>query len=360
MPTDTVKLAIISHSLGGGGAERTAALLSRMLSSEGLEIHNIIVNDRVDYEFGGTLYNLGKEANSGSSFYRKWKKARLLNRYLTENRIDCIIDHRARNSFIREFIYSKIYGNRKKIFVVHSHNLLAYFPSSGMLAKILYSDSTLVAVSHAIRQKIRQIYGLESVVIQNPAIPFSNSASRQKVDGKYILYFGRLDDQVKNFGLMLQAFSLSELYRDGIRLVIMGDGPDGEFIRRKSEELGIDSSVILLPFEENPSSMIKNAMFTILTSRFEGFPMSLIESLSMGTPVVSVDCESGPSEIIKNRENGLLVVNHNASELAESMKIFASDVELYQICKKNSAQSVAHLSVENMLKLWKQILPHPE
>ncbi len=356
MPKHTVKIAIVSHSLGSGGAERTAALLSRMLSSEGYEIHNIIINDRVDYEFGGLLYNLGKEVRSANPLFRKCRKSMLLKKYLDENHISTIIDHRTRTSFLRELIYSVVYGNREKIYVVHSHNLLAYLPQSAFLAKLLYGKSKLIAVSDAIQKKIRSNYRLDANVIHNPAIPFPISA-KDYSGPKYLLFFGRLDDDVKNFKLMLEAFAKSGLADEGIKLKIMGDGPDADTIMETAAFHRIENAVQLMPFDENPGFAIQNAMFTILTSRYEGFPMSIIESLAMGTPVISVDCESGPSEIIKNRENGLLVSNHNADELAQSMKIFAHDAELYQICKRNSAQSVAHLSVENIMKQWKQILP---
>jgi glycosyltransferase involved in cell wall biosynthesis len=56
---------------------------------------------------------------------------------------------------------------------------------------------------------------------------------------------------------------------------------------------------------------VQNARFTVLTSHYEGFPMSMVESLALGTPVVTVDCNSGPREIVIDEYNGLLVENYN-------------------------------------------------
>jgi glycosyltransferase involved in cell wall biosynthesis len=53
-----------------------------------------------------------------------------------------------------------------------------------------------------------------------------------------------------------------------------------------------------LPFNSNPFDIVQNARFTVLTSHYEGFPMSMVESLALGTPVVTVDCNSGPREIV--------------------------------------------------------------
>jgi glycosyltransferase involved in cell wall biosynthesis len=84
--------------------------------------------------------------------------------------------------------------------------------------------------------------------------------------------------------------------------------------------------------------------------------MSLVESLAVGTPVIAVDCETGPREIIQNNYNGLLVENHNPKALAEAMNTMATDENLFQTCKNNAKKSVEHLSLENIAQQWKQLL----
>ena len=101
MRTDEIKIALISHSLGGGGAERAAGMLSKLLSDDGFDVHNIIINDRVDYEFGGSLLNLGKIRHA-FPFFAKITKAITLRNYLKKNKFSYIIDNRARNSFLRD------------------------------------------------------------------------------------------------------------------------------------------------------------------------------------------------------------------------------------------------------------------
>jgi glycosyltransferase involved in cell wall biosynthesis len=67
--------------------------------------------------------------------------------------------------------------------------------------------------------------------------------------------------------------------------------------------MGLMDYVEFLPHTHNPFQIVANAYFVVLTSRYEGFPMVLVEALSLGTPVVSVNCETGPIEIISNEEN---------------------------------------------------------
>jgi glycosyltransferase involved in cell wall biosynthesis len=84
--------------------------------------------------------------------------------------------------------------------------------------------------------------------------------------------------------------------------------------------------------------------------------MAIIESLALGTPVVSVNCNSGPAEVIQNEYNGLLVENYNPNALANAMERLINSQDLYHICKVNASKSVQQLSVEHISKQWNQIL----
>ncbi len=138
------KIAIVSASLGTGGAERFAGLLSFMLTKLGFEVYHIIIEDQVDYEFSGQLYNLGILGKEKTGWRRKLRKGKLLKRYLDDNQIDCIIDNRSRNHFMRELFAQWSYGNRKKYVIVHSYHLENYFPKSTFLAKLLYKKASKI------------------------------------------------------------------------------------------------------------------------------------------------------------------------------------------------------------------------
>ncbi|MGV3696158.1 glycosyltransferase [Flavobacterium sp.] len=353
------KIAIVSASLGVGGAERFAGLLSIMLESLGYEIHNIIILDHVDYDFKGTLINLGKLFANDQGIFRAVKKGKYLARYLSENSIETIIDNRSRPMFVREVFTKWIYGNRKVYFMVHSSSVEMYFPSLRFQAHYLYKKAAgLICVSKTIEETVRRQFKLKNATtIYNPVVfPEATFEKPKDIPENYVLYFGRLEDEIKNLSLLLDAFAKSKIYEGGIRLLLIGDGTDKDFIQSKILQLNLENHVQLLPFQKNIVPYIQYARCSLLTSRFEGFPMSVIESLAAGTPVVSVDCETGPREIIKNEVNGLLVPNHNAAAFATALKMMATDENLYQTCKNNSKKSVEHLSLKSIAQQWQQLL----
>ena len=139
-------------------------------------------------------------------------------------------------------------------------------------------------------------------------------------------------------------------------MLIIGDGSDKDFILTKTAALQLKNHVLVIPFQKNITPYIQHARCTILTSHFEGFPMAIIESLAVGTPVISVDCETGPNEIIQNNVNGLLVENHNDKALSDAIKNMIEDDNFYQTCKNNAKKSVEHLSLTTISQQWKQLL----
>jgi glycosyltransferase involved in cell wall biosynthesis len=353
------KIAIVSASLGVGGAERFAGLLSFMLHDLGYEVHHIIILDHVDYDFEGTLVNLGKLFANEKGLFRAIKKGKYIAKYLAENDIQLVIDNRTRPTIARELFTKWIYGNRKIYYFFHSSNLEMYLTNSVFWAKYIFGNAAkLVCVSHDIKEKLKNNYQITNTkTIYNPIVfPATILEKPAAIPENYILFFGRLEEEIKNFSLLLNAFSKSKVYENDIKLLIIGNGSSQDFILAKVIELQLENHIQILPFQKNILPYIQHAKCTILTSHFEGFPMSIIESLAAGTPVISVDCETGPKEIIQNRYNGILVPNNEEEALSQAIIDLISDEKLYQNCKKNAQKSVEHLSLKTIALQWKQLL----
>jgi len=219
-----------------------------------------------------------------------------------------------------------------------------------------------VAVSEGIKNRLDkelQISNLE--VIPNPFNPAWIEKAREKVilpKGNYLLSYGRFDDDVKDLSFLLDSYKESHLWKEGFRLVLLGGGKDEFKLKSKAKDLSLKDHVDFLPFTANPFPFIANAHCVCLTSHWEGFPMVLVESLSLGIPVVSLDIESGPSEIINHNENGLLIPGREVIEFSKAIRELCLDTNLYEQCKKNAQASVARFSMDAIARSWTKILTH--
>jgi len=361
MTKQRLKIAIITSSLGGGGAQKSSANLSFVLSKLDYDVHIISILNQIDYEYQGKLLNLGKLKDQNDSIFGKIKRFRLFYNYLKSENFDYIIDSRARPTFFKQLLINKIlYAHQKVIYVVHSYRLKNYIPKSRFLAKVLYKNAfQLVAVSQEIKKLIQLKYGFNQVSAIYNCLSKSELVANQdtpKLPQKFILFFGRIDDQVKNISLLIDAYNQSKLAVNNTKLVILGEGPDTTYLKQKTVDLQLQHQIVFLPYCADPSSIIKRALFSVLSSRYEGFGMVLIESLSFGIPVVSVDCKSGPSEVINHKENGLLVDNHNPIALADAFNEFIENKKLYNHCKEQAKQSVEKFSDDIISKSWLNLL----
>ena len=113
---------------------------------------------------------------------------------------------------------------------------------------------------------------------------------------KYIISIGRLHSQ-KGYNYLLKAYSLIS-DRIPHKLVIVGDGPLKNEIKKQINLLRLEEKVILAGFIKNPYPVLYNADLFVLSSQYEGMPNVLLEAISLGVPIISSDCPSGPKEII--------------------------------------------------------------
>lgn len=128
---------------------------------------------------------------------------------------------------------------------------------------------------------------------------------------------GRLEHQ-KGFDVLIHAF---ERVREAAacRLVIFGEGTLREALIRQIDEAGLSEWVTLAGHTDSPLAQMRAAHAFVLSSRFEGFGLVLVEALWAGTRVISTDCDFGPAELLEGGRYGVLVPPEDAGALAEAM-----------------------------------------
>jgi glycosyltransferase involved in cell wall biosynthesis len=129
-----------------------------------------------------------------------------------------------------------------------------------------------------------------------------------------LLNVGRLVPQ-KNHRNLLEALAIVRAARP-VRLLVLGDGPLRAELEARATALGVRGAVDFLGFRREVADFLRFSDLFVLSSDWEGLPLSLIEALKMGTPVVSTDCRSGPRELLEDGRYGELVPVGDPQQLA--------------------------------------------
>lgn len=355
------KIALVGYRLNKGGAEKMMATLSNFLYKNGYDVHVIIVVDELGYSYSGELLNLGKLKNKTNGLFNKFKRLYVLKKYLKNHQFDFIIDFRFRVKPIQELLISKLVYKTKTIYTIHSSKIDEYLPNFSPLARLIYGNSfALVSITKAMQKMIKEKHHFNNVttIYNSTDISYITEKAKDEIslNFNYIIGVGEYNSNIKQFDKLIKCYSETSLPQKNIDLVILGTGKLKNKLLSIAKENNVENQVHLLGFKANPYKYIKRAKYFVLTSKFEGLPMVLIESLACGTPVISFDCSTGPSEIISNKNNGLLVENQNIEKFKEAMELLVKDEQLYLKCKEGALDSINKFSIDNIGKQWLELL----
>ena len=260
-----------------------------------------------------------------------------LARYLKRSRPSAMLSAMRDTNIVA--LWSKRLTRAKTRLVVREANTLSVSAAGAVsirgrllpwLARRFYPwADEIVAVSEGVARDLQRSTGIAPgriSVLQNPVVtPDITSRAAEPAGHDWlahngppvILGVGRLAPQ-KDFDTLIRAFArLRE--QTAARLIILGEGPLRGELESLAARLGIADDVAMPGFVRNPYSWMSRAAVFVLSSRWEGFPNVLVESMACGTPVVSTDCPSGPSEILENGAWGPLVPMGDKNALAEAI-----------------------------------------
>ncbi|WP_293872560.1 glycosyltransferase [Flavobacterium sp.] len=354
------KIALIGDCLANGGAEKVHALLSVYFHKMGFEVHNCIFVDWIQYEYSGSILNLGKVHQNSNPINRKITRYFKLQQFIKKNDFDAVIDFRIRTGLLQEMVISKFCYPKNTFYTVHSGILDFYFPKSSWFSTLIYQNKKVVTVSKAIQTAIVSKGFAKNVFqIYNPIDIQSIAFLKDEFDvslEKYCMAVGRMNEDVKQFDQLIIAYSKSILPQKKIKLVLLGDGQNLSKYKALAAQLGLKDLVVFKGFVDNPFPYYQSALFTVISSKNEGFPNVILESFSVANPVISFDCFSGPNEIVVDQQNGLLVPNQDFDKLTEAMNLFIENNQLRAYCKQNTKTSLELFDIETIGKQWLELI----
>lgn len=354
-------IAFFVGSLQHGGAERVIVNLANFWVNTGQKVIIITLsNTESFYKLDDRIEHLklGLIENSEGSI---WKGLRgnliriyQLRKTLKENRVDSLI------SFITDAnIISILATLYTKIKVVVSDRAapqsekLFINPIKLKVKKLLYPFADYVVVQTYGAAAFYKWLDNDNVkIINNPITNFSTDTLNLKRE-KVILGVGRLVEE-KNFFLLIEAFSRFKL--TDWKLVILGEGKERPKLEMMIEKYNLNDSVLLKGNTKNVAEWYQKASIFVLSSKYEGYPNALIEAMSMGLAVISTDCAFGPTEIIEQNKNGIIINNNNIEQLVEALSKLIYNEELRKSLGDEATAIKYKLNIERIASQWSELL----
>lgn len=188
-----------------------------------------------------------------------------------------------------------------------------------------------------------------TIIIPNPVV--LDKTFESPLNSKVAIAVGRIEYQ-KGFDTLVEVFKQVHVKHPDWIVQIYGDGNLCTELEKQISNAGLNGIVNLMGRSTEIYKKLREAAFYIMSSRFEGFPMVLIEAQSQGVPIVSFDCPNGPSDIIENGVNGIIVENQNKQQLFEAICYMIEHPEERMQMGKKSLANVNQYSTQVICDLW--------
>ncbi|GAA2873287.1 glycosyltransferase family 4 protein [Streptosporangium fragile] len=178
-----------------------------------------------------------------------------------------------------------------------------------------------------------------------------------QLDEKVVIAIGRFV-HAKGFDLLVRAWKqVAEAHPDWVLRVYGRGRPEAEArLRARIEEAGLSGSMLLMGGSTEIGVELARSSIHVVSSRYEGFSMTILEAMSKGVPVVSFDCPHGPREIVTHEYDGLLVPPKKPAALAEALCRLIEDRELLGRLGRNAALTSAGYDLDSVGARWDRLL----
>lgn len=343
-------ICFFAPNLKGGGAERVISILANLSDNSNYDITIILAHAEGPY-----LKDINSSINIIDLKLEKISHTlQYLIRFLRSNKPDILFSSHIHSSIIAIWAVKLARVTTHTIIrqptmlkpTLHKKETLKSKVVNKIFCKTIALADTIVVTNKAMYDEFLLLTNINSQkihIIPNPVpIDRIKDKSLEMVDHPWlqenkkipvILSAGRLVE-VKDFKTLLRA--IKQLNRTTrARLIILGEGPLKDELKSYINQLNIEHLVDMPGFKTNPYSYMKNADVYVMSSLWEGFPNSLIESMACGTTVVSTDCEGGAAEILDFGQYGALVPVGNHIEMAGAI--------LDSLSKSNTSRASAYI-----------------
>lgn len=350
-----MKVAFFIHDIyKTGGTERVTVTLANGLLENGHEIMIISECSGHDIRFNVdpniNIISLNSQ-NYKNSIIRKMSIYNSLKKIIKQNNVDVLIC-----VDVTLYLYGFLLKRKLKVIAwehfnyYHNNRDKVRMISRKLAAK--YSDALVVLSKNDYNTYVREIKEIKKIkTIYNP-LPFEIK-KRSSLDNKTVLAVGRYVYQ-KGFDILLESWSKIQCDLPEWKLRIVGDGEEKEKLKSIIKENKV-KGVELIPFTKDIIKEYSKADIFVLSSRFEGFGMVILEAQASGLPVISFNCPYGPSELINDNENGKLIENGNIDDLGKEILELALNKDKIERLSMNALYNAKKFNISIIINMWEEL-----
>ena len=350
-----MKMVFIAYLRGFGGAQRQIINVANAMSRMGHDVALISMSDNKKcYEIDQAIhYKYIKDHGAGP--------LKLLNRYkglkkvLLDIKPDIII-----NFWLQSAYFTAIMKNKLSCKTIYSERGdpgdKQYDGLLGLIRKICFNKMDgFVFQTNAAKNCFSKDIQNRSTVIPN-AVSVKTSKSVYENKKKTIVSVGRLHEQ-KNLPLLINSFKEVVEKHPDYQLLIYGDGELKDELQEMIIKKELKDKAYLCGSAKDIHDKIKDADMFVLSSDYEGMPNALIEAMMLGIPCISTNwAPGGVVDIIKNRENGIIVERNNKEKLAKAIMEVIEDTDLRNNISINSKKVVEKYNPGVIFDKWNVFL----
>lgn len=310
-----------TRTMGLGGTEKVVVQLCKLMNKDNKVIVCSCggVNIGLLNSMGIKHYTIPDIENK--SLINVVKTIKILMKIIKNENIDIIHTHHRMAAF-----YTRVLTFFKDFYFINTaHNI---FTDKKQLTRFAYKNATIVAVGDHVKKNLIEFYNLpkENVNVIYNAVESLNMPIRTiecinkwKSENKFIIgNIGRLSEQ-KGMIYFLKAAKILLKKYSNLKFIIVGEGELRGELEAYIKKNSLYDSIILLGYREDVQNIMAQIDLVVLSSLWEGFPLTPIEAFSVGKTVIATNIE-GTIEIVKDKENGLLVEVCNEIDLSDKIE----------------------------------------
>lgn len=191
------------------------------------------------------------------------------------------------------------------------------------------------------------------VTVNHPALPVAQAPVAR--DFNKVVFVGRLSHQ-KRLDHLVGSFAHIARLRPATTFDVYGKGDQQNWLAELIAEAGIENQVTLHGFTDQPLRAFASAGLSLMTSYYEGLPLTLLEAMSVGTPFVAYDLNYGPAEVIRDGVDGVLVENGNPEAVAQAAVALLDDPARLVAISKAAREITRRYTLDAHKELWSMLL----